>query len=86
MHNVDNITWAGDTSVTSSTADYANMSKDLFNKLNLLKTTPTTEQPTYTGTARTSVANLFTSVKPALQWSQSLSQSVLHYINLVGTN
>lgn len=62
------------------------MSKDLFNKINFLKSSPSTEKTLYTGTARTAVADLFTAVKPNFTWSQSLSQAALHYINLVGTN
>ena len=61
------------------------MSLNLFNKYNLLRTDPTNEKGLYSGVAFTNVANLYTT-KPALKWSQAMSQAILEYLNLKGTN
>jgi len=61
------------------------MSKDLFNKYNLLWTDPTNEKLLYTGVAWTNVADLYPT-RPALKWSQAMSQAALEYLNLKGTN
>ena len=50
-HAVTNMTWAGDTTMPSLGTDYETMSVDLYNKLNFLKSTPSTEKLLYTGTA-----------------------------------
>lgn len=49
------------------------MSKDLFNKLNLLMTNPVAEKPNYTGGAYTNTANQYTAPRAALVWSNALS-------------
>jgi len=73
-------TYAGDSNLpTADPTKYSQMSVDLFNHLNQMRTDPTTYAVGVSAPAQT-VVNTYTA-KPAWIWSNSLMNAALKYVN-----
>lgn len=57
------------TTPTQTATTYSQMTVDIFNKINLLRTTPSTEGPLYSAGAQTAVTNSYSTALSALKWS-----------------